>query len=213
MNPCLRSSFFLRFRSRLMPIREMTSPTSIQRELSTKVSVHCRCGEAYLTSTSPIRCSLYCSCNDCRQKAQWSFSTANAAGHYRLLYLENTIDSFRGDFRRLILRDTGESTFLVTNCCQSILAIDHSGYLGNVFMVITEAAGEIRGTCLEPLARIYAKDWKGALDPIKCPTFQCDGNDVDQARVLYRPKLASPALDLAANACRLQDVVKVPDLV
>ncbi len=169
--------------------------------MSDDATVRCRCGAAAIETAAPVRLSLWCACNDCRQKVAWSlandpFASASRSRNVppvqRAVYFENAIARAKGDMQPTLLREDGRSTFLVANCCRAVMAVSHAAYAGKVFMVL-EASALIEGTVPEALARIYLKDYdpedRGALPPVRCPSFRSDEDDVDQARKLYRPLL------------------------
>ena len=68
--------------------------------MKANATVRCRCGKATIETAAPIRLSLWCACNDCRQKVAWSlanapFSEASASPGVppvqRAVYCENAI--------------------------------------------------------------------------------------------------------------------------
>jgi hypothetical protein len=127
-------------------------------------SVTCTCGATAIEfAYERPRLQLECGCCDCRQAHEWAASRGGppAVAISRLFYLDNDILRVRGEQNLYLhqLRDPANSTRVGTRCCESILAVDHPAYAGNVVMVPSDACHLVAPSYPPPHARIYMKDY------------------------------------------------------
>jgi len=114
---------------------------------------------------------LQCGCFDCRQAHEYLWSLGGpptlSPPLEKLVYFQNDVAPLSEQelqrVRLTMLRNDGRSTRLETTCCNSILAVDHPAYQGNVFMV-PAAVCHLDAPEIRPMARIYMKDWDEAAD-------------------------------------------------
>lgn len=84
-----------------------------------------------------------------------------------LYYFENDLAPVESDAIALLftakLRENGRTTRLLTRCCCSMLAIDHPYYDKNSICVHADTCNLVV-PAVEPLGRIFTKDWDNAYD-------------------------------------------------
>lgn len=131
----------------------------------------CLCGKVKLQFLRPIPVlHVHCCCSDCRQGREW---LANMGGppmqqaSTELYYFENDLAPLEPQAFPLLftakLRKNGRTTRVIAKCCHSMLAIDHPYYEKNVVCVHADAC-ELVAPRVEPLGRIFTRDWDTAYD-------------------------------------------------
>jgi hypothetical protein len=95
------------------------------------------------------------------------------------------------------LRENGRTTRLVTKCCHSVLAIDHPYYDKNVICVHADACNLV-APHIEPLCRIFTKDWDtgydGNMPPITASLEESEAKWKEFSSFIKRP--ASEAMGI-----------------
>lgn len=140
-------------------------------ETSPFVGSRCICGQVTLKYHSPAPVlHLHCCCADCRQAMEWIASIGGppmkrAVTH--IYYFRNDLalpdEHSLSRLYPVKLRDTGETTRLVTRCCHSLVAADHPYYEGNVFAVHPDLC-VLSAPAISPLGRIFTAAWDQAHD-------------------------------------------------
>lgn len=119
---------------------------------------------------------LECGCCDCKQAHEYMASLGGpqtpSPPMQQLYYFANDVAPLSAEelervritkLRASLGRASAPSIRLETTCCNSILAVNHAAYQGNVVMVPSGAC-ELDAPDLAPLARIYMNDWDTAVD-------------------------------------------------
>ena len=94
------------------------------------------------------------------------------------IYFENAIAHVDNEhlIKTYKLREGCNSTFLVAECCKTVLMIDHEFYRKNVFAVHLSFANVFAKDMI-PSARIFTADWDKEKDPDapEMPPYTGDG--------------------------------------
>ena len=164
---------------------------------------------------------------DCRQAREYAASLGgphSKGALSKLSYFANDLslassDDFSGMvdtglLRLTQLRSEFLSTRLVTNCCQSTLAVDHPNYGGRVVMVPTDSCVlHVRSELPPLLARIYMNDWDEATDgppppvvPSALPVVRADEPDYNEKAEVYREHFRNAKVELPRQGRSLQEL-------
>jgi hypothetical protein len=170
----------------------------------------CICGKVKLQflRAMPVL-HVHCCCSDCRQGREWLASMGGPPlrqASTELYYFENNLAPVEPHALSLLftakLRENGRTTRLVTQCCYSMLAIDHPYYEKNVVCVHANAC-DLVAPRVEPLGRIFSRDWDTAYDGEMPPAIarleESETMWKEFAGVIKRPRTG-------AQGIRLQDI-------
>jgi hypothetical protein len=131
----------------------------------------CICGQVKLQFLRPVPVlHAHCCCRDCRQGREWSAVNGGPPmrqGPTLLYYFENDLmppePRMLANLFAVKLRDNGRTTRLISRCCHSAVALDHPYYDQNVVCVHANAC-VLAASNIEPLSRIFTKDWDPTID-------------------------------------------------
>jgi hypothetical protein len=170
----------------------------------------CLCGKVKLQFLRPLPVlHVHCCCSDCRQGREWVASAGGPPMKQAATlvhYFENDLAPLEPDALSFLfsikLRETGRTVRLVTNCCHSILAMDHPYYDQNVISVHKDAC-DLVAPPIQPLCRIFTRDWDTAYDG-EMPPATASLEESEATWTKFAGIIKHPAG--AAKGIRLQDI-------
>ena len=180
----------------------------------------CVCGRVQLKFHHACCFRLECGCVDCRQAAEFAAHRGGptCAPISPLAYFTNDVTLAAEDpslvkLERLRSKDC-RSTRLVTKCCHSTLAVDHPAYARKLVMVPAQScvlSGD--GVGVQPLARIYMKDYDETADgppptptPPTLPVIRGDEPDFPTRAMVYRQAFMAAQVVVPRVGTSLQQI-------
>ena len=107
---------------------------------------------------------MECACYDCRTKLEYAISQGfkgKCTGFNQIWQFGNAFASVEGQelMKKYQLREGAESTFIMTECCKTVLLVDHPAYQGNFVMAGAEMCNITCDMSMKPTARIHIQEW------------------------------------------------------
>ena len=130
-------------------------------EIKNKISCSCgKCG-IELNDTSP-KYSVMCACEDCRQALSWAEKNGGKKPKNILysVYFRSDISNYFGLESMVVthLREDASSTRVYCKNCYSCIAVDHTNYHNNVFMIQPDYCKQNFNVQIPPKAFINLQD-------------------------------------------------------